>query len=281
MGDDEILAGTNYGLFKLTSGSPVPAPTKKVDAEFVATEDPIHQWMLRPIPPDEQNCRDQTYLYGSTMGGNFRQHQGNEYNNPEGTPILAVADGEIVFTDSSIGHTVLLCDQNQDGRDVYAHYHHQNEILKKVGDKVMRGDTIGTIGKKGNVTNEHLHFEVAYKELGSQVDSFSQTRNSELWIAPLPGCGTIAGILLDADGKPVGGARIYGITKPIPGETPFSFAETYKDKVHPDESYSENFVIGDVPAGDYALYAKTDKLGSTIKVHIEPSKVTRVKMQLR
>ncbi len=281
-GSGRVLAGTNYGLYRLSAGNVHKSSELPVDVVFAQVEEPLHQWMLRPIGPSDQNCRDQTYLYGSTMGGNFRQHQGNEYNDPEGVPTLAVDDGTIVFTDTTIGHAVLKCDRKQDGADIFAHYHHQHQIIRKVGEHVIRGEQIGTVGKKGNVTNEHLHFEVAYTEIGSQIDSgATQTRNSELWIEPLPGCGTIVGILLDSLNMPVGGARIYGLTKPIPSETPFSFAETYKDKVHPDNVYKENFAIGDVPAGDYVLYTEVNKLKSRIKVHVEPGKITPVMMQLK
>ena len=277
----EILAGTNYGLYKLTSKKFQPNAELAVDAEFMQTEEPLHQTFLRSVAPDEQNGKDQTYLYGSTMGGNFRQHQGNEYNNPEGVPTLAVDDGEIVFTDTSIGHAVLRCVTPYLDKPLYAHYHHQHEIVRKVGDKLKRGDQIGTIGKKGNVTNEHLHFEVATSETGSQIDSISTTRNSELWVEPLPGCGTIVGKLVDKDGMPVGGARIYGVTKPGPTETPFSFAETYKDKVHPDSLYGENFVIGDVPEGVYTLYTSVNGANSRVRVKVDAMKVARVRMQLK
>jgi murein DD-endopeptidase MepM/ murein hydrolase activator NlpD len=279
--DGEVLAGTNEGLYMLV----VPIPERKVPAkpmaEYLTTEEPTHQRMLRPVSPDEQNCKDQTYLYGSTMGGNFRQHQGNEYNNPEGVPLLAVDSGEIVYTDTSIGHTVLKCDTKVDTITIYAHYHHQHEIYKKAGDRVEKGEPIGTVGKKGNVTNEHLHFEVAVSPRDSAKDSVTTTRNSELWVQPLPGCGTIVGNLVDSSGNNVPGARIYGITKPIPTETPFSFAETYMDKVHPSETYRENFAIGDVPAGDYILTAGVGGQNSRVKVHVEPGKFTRVRMQLK
>jgi murein DD-endopeptidase MepM/ murein hydrolase activator NlpD len=277
----QILAGTNYGLYQLSGNEPVKAEYFAVDSEFAQTEDPAHQWMLRPVSPDEQNCKDQTYLYGSTMGGNFRQHQGNEYNNPEGVPLLAVDNGEIVYTDTSIGHTVLKCDTKVDSITIYAHYHHQHEILRWVGDRVNRGDQIGMIGKRGNVTNEHLHFEVAVSPKDSAKDSVSSTRNSELWVEPLPGCGAIVGNLVDFDGNNISGARIYGITKPGPTETPFSFAETYMEKVHPSETYRENFVIGDVPAGDYLLTSRVGALISRVKVHVESGKFTKVRMQLK
>jgi hypothetical protein len=279
-GKGDLLAGTHHGLFRLTRGRPVPAAAPPVDAVFSETEDPLHQWMLRPVGPDDQNQKDQTYLYGSTMGGNFRQHQGNEYNNPEGVPLLAVDDGVIVYIDREIGHSVLRCDRRQDDFYVYAHYHHQHEIFKQVGDRVRRGDIIGSIGKKGNVTNEHLHFEVSLS-LINDSNKESHTRNSELWIEPLPGTGTIAGVLTDSDGNLVPGARIYGVTKPIPTESPFSFAETYMDSVHSDESYNENFAIGDVPEGEYTLHANVDGKSSSVEVMVEAGKVTRARMQLR
>ena len=279
--EGQILAGTNYGLYKLGSGEAKRFIEQKIDSEFLTTEEPFHQWMLRPISPDYQNCKDQTYLYGSTMGGNFRQHQGNEYNNPEGVPILAVDNGTIVFTDTSIGHSVMRCETPYNGQPLFAHYHHQNEILRKAGDNILRGEPVGTIGKKGNVTNEHLHFEVALSDVGSQIDSVSTTRNSELWVEPLPGCGTIVGVVVDSQDMPVPGARIYGVTKPIPGETPFSFAETYREKVHADSLYGENFVIGDVPAGEYTLYTKVGDSQSRIRVLVEAGKVTRARMKLK
>jgi len=280
-GRGQVLAGTNYGLYQLSDKEPGMAREERVDAEFTQTEEPVHQWMIRPVSPDEQNDKDQTYLYGSTMGGNFRQHQGNEYNNPEGVPLLAVDSGEIVYTDTSIGHTVLKCDTKVDTTTIYAHYHHQHAIIKEVGGRVAKGEQIGAIGKKGNVTNEHLHFECAISPRDSAKDSVSTTRNSELWVQPLPGCGTIVGNLVDQAGNNVPGARIYGITKPVPTETPFSFAETYKDKVHPSETYGENFVIGDVPAGDYILRSEADGRSSKVSVHVDPGKFTRVRMRLK
>src|SRR6266849_8271144 len=49
-----------------------------------------HTWFGRPIALSDQPYIDQTYRYGSTMGGNFQQHQGVEFNNPGGTPVKAV-----------------------------------------------------------------------------------------------------------------------------------------------------------------------------------------------
>src|SRR5213593_4177845 len=39
-----------------------------------------HTWFARPIALTDQPYIDQTYRYGSTMGGNFQEHQGVEFN---------------------------------------------------------------------------------------------------------------------------------------------------------------------------------------------------------
>ena len=55
----------------------------------------------RLAPPadraDGQPFIDQTYRYGSTMGGFFQQHQGVEFNNPDGTPVMAALGGRVVY----------------------------------------------------------------------------------------------------------------------------------------------------------------------------------------
>ncbi|MDX1996141.1 MAG: carboxypeptidase-like regulatory domain-containing protein, partial [Thermoanaerobaculia bacterium] len=63
----------------------------------------------------------------------------------------------------------------------------------------------------------------------------------------------IAGRVFDATGRPVPQARIYGVAKPWPRETPFAFAETYGPRNAPSPMYGEHFAISDVPAGTRRL----------------------------
>ena len=275
--DGNIYAGTNYGLYRMMEKIPAPNIYPEPQMVFNRPEKPIHQWMKRPVSASENNQCDQTYLYGATMGGNFRQHQGCEFNNPEGVSLLSVDDGTIVYINHRIGHAVLKCDTRFDDYYVYAHYHHMHDITRFIGQKVKRGDIIGHIGKKGNVTNEHLHFEVS---LSKQDDSNvpNKTVNNELWRKPLAGCGTIVGNVVDTDGKPIMGAHIYGVEKPVPTETPFSFAETYGDSVNFSPAYNENFVIADVPAGEYLLWVEDGGQKYAVKATVVPLMVTRVKI---
>ncbi len=276
-GDGNIYAGTNYGLYRMKEKISAMNFYPEAQAVFNKLEKPEHQWMLRPVPPEDNNMRDQTYLYGSKFDGSFRQHQGCEYNNPEGVKIRAVASGTIVYTNKRIGHMVLRCNLRFEDYYVYAHYHHLHEIYRSVGRKVSRGDIIGAVGKKGNVTNEHLHFEVSFSE-ADDSNVPNKTVNCELWQKPLPGCGTIVGNVVDTAGNRVMGAKIYGVEKPAPTETPFSYAETYRDSVNSSPIYEENFVIGDVPTGDYLLWVEENGQKYAVKARVGESKVTRVKI---
>jgi len=271
-----VWVGTNSGLYRSTTEKvEITEPEEASIPVFDRVEEPVHRWMIRPVSEEHNNQLDQCYLYGTTMGGEFRQHQGVEYNNPEGTPLRAVADGEIVYIKPEIGHLVLKNDNRYGKYFVYNHYHHMHQISKKVGDRVKQGDVIGSIGKKGNVTNEHLHFEVSLSEKDDD-NGESWTRNSELWVKPLPGCGTIVGRVVDSEGRDIPNAKIYGVEKPGPVETPYSYTVTYQDKVTPDPYYQENFVIGDVPAGEYLLWTEVKGKKHYIKVRVEAGKVTPV-----
>jgi murein DD-endopeptidase MepM/ murein hydrolase activator NlpD len=47
-----------------------------------------------------------------------------------------------------------------DGNGFYTGYHHMGSIAVHVGDRIGRGQYIGTVGLTGNTTGSHLHFEV-------------------------------------------------------------------------------------------------------------------------
>jgi hypothetical protein len=89
----------------------------------------------------------------------------------------------------------------------------------------------------------------------------------------------IAGRVLDAAGDPIPGARVYGVTKHEPRETPFSFAETYEDKAHSDPVFGEHFVIGDVRAGRYVLGVEIEGRRVYRAVEVEPGRVTEVELR--
>jgi hypothetical protein len=166
---------------------------------------------------------------------------------------------------------------------LYSTYYHTSSLAVKVGAKVHTGQVISRVGNTGRATNDHLHLELAISptdSIGAIVDSLQRfppyTTNPELWIAPLPNTGIVAGQVLDAAGNPVPQARIYGLVKPDPKETPFSYAETYGDKGHSHPLYGEHFAVTDVPVGTYVLGTEIGGKRVFRQVTVEAGKLTWV-----
>ena len=251
-------------------------------------------WFRRPIDSTTGNSYiDQTYRYGSTMGGYFQQHQGVEFNNPDGTPVHAIGDGVVVYAGRAeagaltvaIKHdTTITADSIR--YFIYSVYYHNSSLVAHVGDRVKAGDVISRVGNTGRATNDHLHLEVHASptdSIAAIVDSLnrypSYTTNPELWIRSLPGTGVVAGQVWDSAGKPVLQAHIYGIVKSLPTETPFSFIETYGTRTHSHPLYHDHFALGDVPAGEYTLGVEIDGKKVLRRVRVEPGKLTWVEFR--
>ncbi len=90
-----------------------------------------------------------------------RLHRGLDIAATLGTPVLACADGRVIFTGSrkrfrSYGNTVLV----DHGKGVYTYYAHLNDVTVVKNQRVRRGQKIATIGNSGRSTGPHLHLEV-------------------------------------------------------------------------------------------------------------------------
>ncbi|MGB6064226.1 MAG: peptidoglycan DD-metalloendopeptidase family protein [Desulfomonilaceae bacterium] len=90
-----------------------------------------------------------------------RFHKGLDIAAPIGHPVLACADGRVIFTGSRkrfrrYGNTVLI----DHGRGVYTYYAHLSAIKVKKNQRVRRGQKIALVGNTGRSTGPHLHLEV-------------------------------------------------------------------------------------------------------------------------
>lgn len=76
-----------------------------------------------------------------------------------GTPIKAVADGTVIFSEwtAETGYVIILKHANE----YISVYKHNGNLLKQQGDLVKSGEVIASVGSTGELTTgPHLHFEL-------------------------------------------------------------------------------------------------------------------------
>jgi murein DD-endopeptidase MepM/ murein hydrolase activator NlpD len=119
----------------------MPAPRPRADV----WELPVHGYHL-------------TARFGESSGLWAHNHTGLDFAAPVGTPIHSVTSGVVVETGwaGSYGNRTII--RFKDGTQLW--YCHQTTVNVHVGQHVMPGDLIGTVGATGNVTGPHLHLEV-------------------------------------------------------------------------------------------------------------------------
>jgi len=86
-------------------------------------------------------------------------HEGLDFIGPVGTPIFATGNGTVIKTErtrSGYGNVVII-NHGYGYQTIYAHLH---TITVRQGQKVKRGEQIGTMGSTGLSTAPHLHYEV-------------------------------------------------------------------------------------------------------------------------
>ncbi len=99
------------------------------------------------------------------LGGTTSFHGAIDIAASRGTPIKAAAGGVVILARyyGLAGRTVFI----DHGGGMTTLYFHMDKILVNVGQVVVTGDQIGTIGTTGRSTGPHLHFEVRVRNPNS------------------------------------------------------------------------------------------------------------------
>lgn len=238
-----------------------------------------HFYFLRPIAADEVNWPLADYRYGDYFPGTDIVHTGIDIDAKRGTPVLAAADGTVVWAglglykgpdspDDPYGLAVAIRhDFGFDRRQLYTIYGHMDRVDVQAGQHVKAGDPLGIVGNTGFSTGPHLHFEVRVER-----NSYYVSRNPELWLSPPQGWGVLVGRLMKSDGSLIHrlDASVYS------SELKRSWGiRTYApSSVNSDDFYRENLVLSDLPAGSYAFQFSWKETVYRTTFTIQPGAVT-------
>ena len=100
-------------------------------------------------------------------------HSGIDIFAPKGTKVNATADGVVKtagFNKSGYGNLIIL----EHEKELSSYYAHLEKILVKPGQRVRKGELIGTVDSTGMSTGNHLHFEI--RRGGKAMDPEEFTR---------------------------------------------------------------------------------------------------------
>lgn len=274
------VAAAQTMITPITPGDPWPTPDVSLAND--------HYWLGRPTGPGTIQWASPFYPYGSTGQGAYLLHHGVDIANPIGTPLLAPADGVVVFAGSdsrvAIGPTtkfygnavVIELDRHWNDQSVFVLLGHMNNVVLQVGQHVARGQRVGEVGNTGIALGPHVHVEVRVGQ-----NDYDHTRNAEFWLEPLPGNGVLAGRVLTSDGLHLPNVALL-LHKGQGSNSQRFYTYTYEDalgSILPDDQWGENFLLADLPAGRYRVEVSIN--GRTYKREVMIQEGRTTWMELR
>lgn len=147
------------------------------DANDIDSDDPIYPGQILAVPLNQAYARSRLASRSGIAFGDaaarliwpvqgqvssdygprgWRDHEGIDIRAPKDTKIQAAHDGVITFAGWKRGYGQTVIVEQRNFRTLYAHC---NRVMRRKGDVVERGEIIATVGKTGNASGYHLHFE--------------------------------------------------------------------------------------------------------------------------
>jgi hypothetical protein len=130
---------------------------------------------LRDTTSETKSSTILHYTYITPYMGSYRlnykendgSHNGVDIRAPIGTPVLAIANGVVVWTKEAdaTGNKYIVIRHDgipTDGGKItlYSGYLHLSEILVQAGTKIKKWEMIGRVGMTGIATTPHLHLQI-------------------------------------------------------------------------------------------------------------------------
>ncbi|MDE3060520.1 MAG: M23 family metallopeptidase [Pseudomonadota bacterium] len=172
--DTQPVVVSDLNTLAPAAGAPLapvskPAPTSDVTVsqlDRVIGNDSAPVPASKPAP--RQVARAETFMWpvathkiisGFGPKGGGKSNDGINIASPEGEPVWAAADGEVVYAGNELagyGNMVLI---KHAGNKTTAYAHMSRATVDK-HDHVKQGDIIGYVGATGNVKEPQLHFAI-------------------------------------------------------------------------------------------------------------------------
>ncbi|MGE5219661.1 MAG: LysM peptidoglycan-binding domain-containing M23 family metallopeptidase [Chloroflexota bacterium] len=144
----------------------IPGATRQLPVEIIT---PMESTVTTPgLPPQDFNGSSLLWPVSGSINSGFGPrgasfHDGVDIAATEGTPIFAVQDGEVIYSDQLRGYGNIVIVRHEGG--IVSVYAHNQVNLARQGQRVTRGQIIAKVGSTGRVTGPHLHFEIRKNNL--------------------------------------------------------------------------------------------------------------------
>jgi murein DD-endopeptidase MepM/ murein hydrolase activator NlpD len=138
------------------------------DAPRVAARVPAGALVVAPsglvVPVTGVSLGELSDTYTQSRGGGSRVHHAMDIMAPLGTPVVSASDGvveKLFFSRGGGGITAYVRSPDGNWLHYYAHLDSYAQGLRE-GQRIRRGDPIGTVGISGNAnpSGPHLHYAV-------------------------------------------------------------------------------------------------------------------------
>jgi len=146
----------------------IPGATAAREVPAYPAEIPRHPRRLGDSPETTAETRALSFrwpLPGGKVVSSFgaprrgRRHQGIDIAAAWGAAVLAAAPGRVIYAGSGMtgyGNTVIIDHEN----GLESLYAHNSRVLVHEGERVERGQPVARVGRTGNATADHCHFEI-------------------------------------------------------------------------------------------------------------------------
>ncbi|MCL2308942.1 MAG: M23 family metallopeptidase [Proteobacteria bacterium] len=142
--------------------------------EGMLVEDSANRRFLPSLQPVDANWRSSDFGYRIDPFDGMRAfHEGVDFSAQPGTPVVAAAAGKVIRSETHPQYGKLV--EVDHGNGLVTRYAHNSELLVNVGDLVVRGQAIATVGSTGRSTGSHLHFEVRLNGVAQNPARFLKT----------------------------------------------------------------------------------------------------------